>query len=161
VKALKDGTIAGAATDVYANEPAAGDKAISNELLDLPNFIGTHHVGASTQQAQAMIAAETVRIVENYINTGEVMHCVNLATVSPATCQLTVRYLNNTGVLAHIFHVLSDAGINTEEMQNVIYDGAKAACVRIQLDERPTGGQIDQIRKNANILSLDVSDVRR
>ncbi|MFW5653308.1 MAG: NAD(P)-dependent oxidoreductase [Planctomycetota bacterium] len=75
--ALKNGTIAGAALDVYENEPAAGDKEIQNELLDLPNFQGTHHVGASTEQAQLAVAEMTVEIVKQFKATGEAMNCVN------------------------------------------------------------------------------------
>jgi len=77
LKALKDGTIGGAALDVYADEPKAEDKTISMEILSLPNFIGTHHVGASTEQAQIAVAEEVVRIVKEFAETGEVLHCVN------------------------------------------------------------------------------------
>ena len=77
LKALKDGTIGGAALDVYADEPKAEDKTISMEILSLPNFIGTHHVGASTEQAQTAVAEEVVRIVKELAETGEVLHCVN------------------------------------------------------------------------------------
>ena len=77
VKALKDGTIAGAALDVYADEPKAEDKTFSSEILSLPNFVGTHHVGASTEQAQLAVAEETVRIVKHYNDKGEVLNCVN------------------------------------------------------------------------------------
>jgi len=77
VKALQDGTIGGAALDVYADEPKAEDKTIGMEILSLPNFIGTHHVGASTEQAQIAVAEEVVRIVKGFAETGEVLHCVN------------------------------------------------------------------------------------
>jgi D-3-phosphoglycerate dehydrogenase len=77
IKALKNDQIAGAALDVYENEPKAEDKTISDELLNLPNFIGTHHVGASTEQAQLAVAEETVRVVEQYMQDGDVRNCVN------------------------------------------------------------------------------------
>jgi D-3-phosphoglycerate dehydrogenase len=157
VTALRDGQIAGAAMDVYENEPAATDREITNELLDLPNFIGTHHVGASTEQAQASVAAEVGRIIDEYARSGKPLHCVNLAGTTPATSLLTVRYRNETGVLAHIFDVLSDTGIHTEEMSSIIFSGATAACVRIQLDTTPTGGQLDRIRQNERIVSVGVS----
>jgi D-3-phosphoglycerate dehydrogenase len=75
--ALKNGAIGGAALDVYADEPKAEDKTISMEILDLPNFVGTHHVGASTEQAQLAVADEAVRIVKQFKETGDVLHCVN------------------------------------------------------------------------------------
>jgi D-3-phosphoglycerate dehydrogenase len=77
VKALEDGTIGGAALDVYGNEPGAEEKTISNDLLQLENFIGTHHVGASTEQAQLAVAEETVRIVQRFMSDRAVLNCVN------------------------------------------------------------------------------------
>lgn len=85
VAALRDGTIAGAAADVYADEPAAEDKTFRSAILGLPNFIGTHHIGASTVQAQVAVAEEAVLIVKQFgVDAGEVMHCVNSASLSAA-----------------------------------------------------------------------------
>jgi len=77
VAALKKGTIAGAALDVYEGEPAAGDKEISNDLLNLPNFYGSHHVGASTEQAQTAVAEMAIEVVKTLKESGEVLNCVN------------------------------------------------------------------------------------
>ncbi|MBL1216089.1 MAG: phosphoglycerate dehydrogenase [Planctomycetes bacterium] len=76
-EALTAGTIGGAALDVYENEPAAGDTAIANEVVAIPAFLGTHHVGASTEQAQLAVAAMTVDIVTAFKNDGTVLNCVN------------------------------------------------------------------------------------
>ncbi len=75
--ALKVGTIRAAALDLYADEPAADAKEINSPLCDVPNVYGTHHIGASTEQAQLAVAEEAVRIVGEFKNTGEVLHCVN------------------------------------------------------------------------------------
>ncbi|MCK4872119.1 MAG: hydroxyacid dehydrogenase [Phycisphaerales bacterium] len=75
--ALKNGDIAFAALDVYADEPAATDKTIAADILNLPNFYGTHHVGASTEQAQLAVAEEVIRILDEYAKTKEVLNCVN------------------------------------------------------------------------------------
>ena len=72
---------------------------------------------------------------------------------------LSVRHRNLPGVLAHVFESISHAGVNVEEMENVIYEGAKAACARIQLDDQPTPEQIATIRENENILSVNVSTI--
>ena len=77
VKALKEKKIAAAAADVYANEPAAAKDTYAGPLKDLPNFYGTHHVGASTDEAQEAVAAETVRIVREFKSSGKVLNCVN------------------------------------------------------------------------------------
>jgi len=49
--------------------------------------------------------------------------------------------------------------VNVEEMENIIYEGAKAACARIQLDLMPTEAQIASIRDNENILSVTVTTI--
>ena len=72
---------------------------------------------------------------------------------------LSVRHRNLPGVLAHVFESISHVGVNVEEMENVIYEGAKAACARIQLDDQPTSEQIATIRENKNILSVNVSTI--
>ena len=77
IAALKEGRIRAAGVDVYENEPTADAKTIESPLADLPNVYGTHHIGASTDQAQAAVAEETVRIVREYKNTGQVVNCVN------------------------------------------------------------------------------------
>jgi D-3-phosphoglycerate dehydrogenase len=77
IAALKEGRIRAAGVDVYDNEPTPEAKTIESPLADLPNVYGTHHIGASTDQAQTAVADETVRIVREYKNTGKVLNCVN------------------------------------------------------------------------------------
>ena len=77
VEAVKSGTIAGAAVDVYEVEPAASDKEFTNPIGQVPKIYGTHHVGASTEQAQDAVAEEVVRIVRGYVENGEFINCVN------------------------------------------------------------------------------------
>src|SRR6185369_9185193 len=86
--------------DVYANEPSAATAPFSEDLAALPGVYGTHHIGASTDQAQEAIAAETVRIIRSYKETGRVPNVVNLARQSPATHMLVVRHRDRPGVLA-------------------------------------------------------------
>ncbi len=75
--ALKEGRIAAAAVDVYENEPAADAKEIDSPLADIPNLYGTHHIGASTEQAQLAVADEAIRIVRELAKNGTVVNCVN------------------------------------------------------------------------------------
>lgn len=75
--ALKEGTLRAAAVDVYDNEPAADAKEITSPLADMPKVYGTHHIGASTDQAQLAVAEETVRIVQEFGKSGKVLNCVN------------------------------------------------------------------------------------
>jgi D-3-phosphoglycerate dehydrogenase len=148
-----------AGLDVFADEPGDAQAEFTDEIVSLAGVYGTHHVGASTDQAQDAIAEEAVRIVEKYLETGEVCNCINLASTTPATSSLTIRHLNQPGVLAHVFRVIGEARINVEEMQNVIYDGAQAACARIQMDDRMSADHIEAIRQNENVLSIEVTNI--
>lgn len=148
-----------AGLDVFATEPGSTTGEFTDPIIGEPGVYGTHHIGASTEQAQQAIAAEVVRIVRSYQSSGSVPNCVNRAVTTSATNLLTVRHLNRPGVLAHVFYTLGQAGINVEEMENVIYEGARAACARIQLDEPPKIEHINAIRANDDVLSVDVSTI--
>jgi D-3-phosphoglycerate dehydrogenase len=118
---------------------------------------GTHHIGASTEQAQEAIAAETVRIVRSFKETGRVPNVVNLARQTPATHLLVVRHRNRPGVLAHVFEHLRSEGINVLETENVIFEDAEAAVARINMDGSLTEPQLATLRAgNENIVSLQL-----
>ncbi|MDW8051709.1 MAG: 3-phosphoglycerate dehydrogenase family protein [Armatimonadota bacterium] len=142
-----------AGLDVFEGEPSAGEGEFRNPLVDLPNVYGTHHIGASTQQAQEAIAAEVVHIVRTYMQTGRVPNVVNLAERSPAKYLLVVRHLDRVGVLAHVFNCLREANINVQETENVIFAGAEAAVARIQLDTEPPESTLKAIRQHEYIFS--------
>jgi D-3-phosphoglycerate dehydrogenase / 2-oxoglutarate reductase len=143
--------------DVFANEPTGTTGELSDELLTLPGVYGTHHIGASTDQAQEAIAAETVRIITTYKETGRVPNVVNLASRTPATHMLIVRHRDRPGVLAHVFHHLRQANLNVQEMENIVFEGAEAAVARVNLDREPQPSLCDQIKaENQDILDLHV-----
>jgi D-3-phosphoglycerate dehydrogenase len=142
--------------DVYPAEPAQGSAEFSTDLAALPGVYGTHHIGASTEQAQEAIAAETVRIVRSYKETGRVPNAVNLARRTPATHMLVVRHRDRPGVLAHVFGQLRQANLNVQETENIVFEGAQAAVARINLDGRPDGELSARIKTNTDILDLQV-----
>ncbi|MCI0364869.1 MAG: 3-phosphoglycerate dehydrogenase family protein [Phycisphaerales bacterium] len=145
--------------DVFASEPPGGEGSFTDPIAKERGVYGTHHIGASTDQAQQAIARETVRIVAEYVKSGRVLNCVNRAAATPATCLLTVRHLNRPGVLAHIFYTLGQAGINVEEMENIIYEGTQAACARIQLDQAPRQEHLTAIGANESVLSVALTSI--
>ncbi len=149
----------GAGLDVFAEEPSGGAGAFEDGIVKLPGVIGTHHVGASTEQAQNAIAAETVRIVSAFVSSGEVPNAVNLASRTPATHVLSVRHRDRVGVLAYVFRVLSAAGINVEKTENVVFAGAEAACASIQVGSPPAVAVLEEIRGCADVLSVSVRTV--
>jgi D-3-phosphoglycerate dehydrogenase len=77
VRAVESGRIAGAGLDVYENEPGPADKVFADPVARADRIYGTHHIGASTEQAQLAVSEEVVRIVDHFNRTGEVLHCVN------------------------------------------------------------------------------------
>ena len=143
--------------DVFANEPSSATGEFSDALAGMPGVYGTHHIGASTDQAQEAIAAETVRIVKCYKETGRVPNVVNLARRTPATHMLVVRHRDRPGVLAHVFDMLRNANLNVQETENIVFEGAEAAVARINLDGPPAGEVCRLIKDgNADILDLQV-----
>jgi len=145
-----------AGLDVFDPEPAEGTASFTDPILDLPNLCGTHHVGASTEQAQDAIAEEAFRIVETFVKTGEALNCVNLARRTPAKWQLVVRHYDRVGVLAFVLDVIRRANINVEEVQNIVFDGAAAASCRIQLNAEPGAEVLGAIAKgNPDIIGLE------
>ena len=141
--------------DVFANEPPGATGAFSDPIAALPNVYGTHHIGASTDQAQEAIAGETVRIIASYKDTGKVPNVVNLARNTPATHMLVVRHRDRPGVLAHVFEHLRSGDINVQETENVIFEGAQAAVARINLDGAPSDALLTAMQRgNADILDL-------
>ncbi len=142
-----------AALDVFAGEPSGGTGEFTSPIAN--QVYGTHHIGASTDQAQEAIAAETVRIVKTFKESGKVPNVVNLAKSTPATCALIVRHLDRPGVLASVLDSISAARINVQEMENIIFEGAEAAVARINIETAPPDELLMKIREsNANILEL-------
>jgi D-3-phosphoglycerate dehydrogenase len=151
-KALEDAVKRGvrAGLDVFAGEPTGGSGSVDDAIFKLPNVVGTHHIGASTDQAQEAIAAETVRIVREYSDNGRAPNVVNLARKSPATHLLVVRHFDRVGVLACVFDLLKEAGINVQETENIVFEGARAAVARIHLSQPASPETLEHIRESTD-----------
>lgn len=148
------------ALDVFATEPASATGSFSDPLVALPGVYGTHHIGASTDQAQEAIAAETLRIVRCYKETGKVPNVVNLARRTPATHRLIVRHRDRPGVLAHVFAQLREANLNVQETENIVFEGAEAAVARINLDGAPSPEICGRIAAGSgDVLDLQVIEL--
>jgi D-3-phosphoglycerate dehydrogenase len=146
-----------AGLDVFAGEPAAAAGEFSDGIVQLPHVYGTHHIGASTDQAQEAIAAETVRIIRTFKETGKVPNVVNLSERTPATHLLVVRHRDRPGVLAHVFNEIKAADINVQEMENIVFEGAEAAIARIGLDAPLDAESVSRIRdSNSDIIEINL-----
>src|SRR6266446_2276882 len=149
-----------AGLDVYSGEPTSATAEFTDAIAQEPNLYGTHHIGASTDQAQEAIAAETVRIVREFKETGRVPNVVNLARQTPATHRLVVRHLDRPGVLAVVLDAIKGEHINVQEMENIVFEGAEAAVARINLDNAPSREMLDRLQKgNADIIELDLLEL--
>ena len=82
-------------------------------------MVGTHHIGASTQQAQDATSAGTVEVIEAY-RIGEPMNCVNVARTRVGSTTITIRHFDRVGVLASALEVLRQAHINVQTMENKV-----------------------------------------
>ncbi len=145
--------------DVYSTEPSTGVSEFADQIVHAGSVVyGTHHIGASTQQAQDAIAAETVRIIKTFERTGRVLHCVNVRQPIETECSLRVRHVNKPGVLAHVLGQLSRAGINVDEMENVITTGNHAACAHLRIDAEPSDEILRRIESESeHILSVSAT----
>ena len=152
-----------AGLDVFVGEPGA-DGPWRSALADLPGVYGTHHIGASTDQAQQAVADTALEIILTYATTGVVQNCVNLAERTPAPHLLVVRHRDEVGVLAGVLDLLREASINVEQMENIIFrrtgdpDLPRAACARIQVVGEPPTAILRLLGDRSNI--FDVKLVR-
>ncbi len=161
VKAMRERGIR-AGLDVFADEPTSSAGEFTSDIAHEPNLYGTHHIGASTDQAQEAIAAETVRIIRAFKETGKVPNVVNLAARTPATHALVVRHRDRPGVLAAVLDHIRAANINVQEMENIIFEGSEAAVARINLEAAPPSETLEQLKtSNPDIIELSLLEIQK
>ncbi len=143
-----------AGLDVFANEPAGASGPFADPIVDSPNVYGTHHIGASTDEAEEAVGEEVVRIVSAYRGGAAIPNVVNLATHTPATHLLVVRHADRVGVLAKVLGVLREAGVNVEDMQNIVFSGGQAACARIGTVGALAADALSRLESDSDIFSV-------
>jgi D-3-phosphoglycerate dehydrogenase len=150
-----DGGDLRAGLDVWPNEPGRKSGTFTSTLAAHPRVVGTHHIGASTDQAQESVAEGTVEVIEAYLQ-GEIVNCVNLNTKPSGTTCLTIRHLDRVGVLAQIFAVLRSHGLNVQQMQNQVFAGGRAAVATINVAGGPTSDIIEQLCEIDEVLDASL-----
>jgi D-3-phosphoglycerate dehydrogenase len=107
--ALKEGRIAGAALDVYENEPPKG-----SPLLELDNIVFTPHLGASTTEAQVAVSVEIARQAVTFFKTGEAVNALNLPRVSAEDLKKSSEYMYLATILGQVL-----AGLITQPLSKL------------------------------------------
>jgi D-3-phosphoglycerate dehydrogenase len=115
VNGLKSGKLAGAAIDVYPEEPSANG-AFQSELQGLDNVLLTPHIGGSTEEAQRNIADFVPNKIMDYINSGSTVDAVNFPNIRLPKQVNAHRFLhihkNVPGIMARINEVLAKYEMN-------------------------------------------------
>jgi len=145
--------------DVFKDEPESKTGEIHSKLQSLDNVYVTHHIGASTEQAQNAVAEETVNIILQFIQNGLIAHWVNKAKTTDVKYQLVVKHFDRPGVLASILDVLRSGNINIEEVENVIFEGGLVASCTLKLNSSATGEMLESIRRNPNVISFSHTSI--
>lgn len=115
VDALRSGHVAGAAVDVFPNEPKNAGDPFHSELQGIDNVILTPHIGGSTQEAQEDIGRFVATKLADYVTTGSTLMSVNLPPVGPGESggvRVVHLHKNVPGVMARLNQIFSDHGAN-------------------------------------------------
>jgi len=142
------------ACDVFSGEPESKTGEVKSKLQNNPNIYVTHHIGASTAQAQDAVAQETINIINHYVHSGVIDHWVNRANITDAHYQLVVKHYDKPGVLAGVLDLLREGDINIEEIENVIFDGGLAASCTMKLKNAANADMLKQMSENQNVISV-------
>ncbi len=110
-EALREGRLAGAAMDVYQNEPPTG-----SPLLELENCLFTPHLGASTREAQVAVSVNLARQVANFLETGEAVNALNLPRIPAGELRRMKPWLHLASVLGRLLANLSPAPLQQIEV---------------------------------------------
>jgi D-3-phosphoglycerate dehydrogenase len=89
VEGLKSGKIGGVALDVFTEEPCT-----ASPLFGMPNVLCTPHLGASTEEAQTLVAVEAVNLLVDFLTTGQIKNAVNIAALDAKALEQLRGYLD-------------------------------------------------------------------
>ena len=114
--ALRGGQLAGAAVDVFPEEPEGASDSFESPLRGLGNVLLTPHVGGSTEEAQENIGREVATALTKFVNSGATTGAVNFPRVelppAPGAHRILNVHKNVPGVLRDINRIVSDLGAN-------------------------------------------------
>ncbi|MCW3995388.1 MAG: ACT domain-containing protein [Candidatus Bathyarchaeota archaeon] len=156
-KALKQGTIAGYATDVYSDEPKVEGAEFQSKLRELDNVILSSHLGASTQEAQRETSTEIARVVSSYLLGGDFTNAVNagesIEVEEKPVYTLFIHHRDVPGVFANIDKVLADNNINIRANYSRQISNGYAISVYV-LHQKVTSEIVDELKAVPNVCNV-------
>ena len=155
---VDSGHLAGAAVDVFPQEPAGAGQPFESELRGLPNVILTPHIGGSTQEAQQDIGEFVAAKLLGYLQRGATGLSVNLPELQSArpvtTTRLLLLHRNQPGALAHINNVLADGDLNVE--QQMLATSGSVGYAVIDVGGALNPAVVDRLRGMPETIRVDV-----
>lgn len=145
-----------AGLDVFRHEPDSGTGEFNSALASHPNVVGTHHIGASTQQAQDATSAGTVDVIEAY-RAGDPQNCVNVVRTRVGSATITIRHFDRVGVLAAALQVLRRGDINVQTMANKVFQGSNAAMAIIDVVGDVSDDLTSELASLENVIQVQIT----
>ncbi len=145
---LKSGHVAGAAFDVFKEEPAT-----ANPLFHLPNVVCTPHLGAATTEAQENVALQVADQISDYLLTGAVTNALNMPSVTAEEAKVMGPWLKLSGHLGSFIGQLTDEPIKAI---NILYDGTVAEMNLEALNCGVVAGIMKRANPDVNMVSAPV-----
>ncbi len=146
--AIRSGHVAGAAFDVFAEEPAT-----ASPLFNLPGVVVTPHLGAATTEAQENVALQVAQQMSDYLLTGAVSNALNMPSITAEEAKVMGPWIRLAGHLGNFVGQMTDEPIKAI---NILYDGHAAGMNLEALTCSVIAGILKRVNPDVNMVSAPV-----